>query len=551
MNPTDFTSISPISFKTPRFWVPLLFVFAVIVLSLFPEHPESTIFALIPPVAAILLAWAWRRVLTALLIGVFSGALVLERLNPFTATLDTAWGLLIKTAVEPDSLEIFAFTLLLAGMVGIMIRSGAVTDFVNRMSGIARGRRSGQALVETLGVLVFFDDYANTMVVGAASRPLTDRLGISREKLAYLVDSTAAPVASLALVSTWIGIEISYLTKQMPLLHDFAGSGYGIFLQLIPFRLYCLFTLVMLTLIAATGRDFGPMLAAERLARPVTEPKRGQGAQPPKASWAGAVFPVVTVLAVIMLSFLIEGGIRMNRPVEFFSFAFWRDAFVAVDNSSLLLVIASAAGISVAAAFALIGRSLGLNTTLIAALGSMRTMLPALGLLVLAQALRKVTDTHHLQTAQYLVSLLSNLNLNFVPISIFLVAAAVAFATGTSWGTMGILIPVAVPLSVAAVHNVHGNPVIILISTAAVLDGAVFGDHCSPISDTTVMSSIGSSCNHLAHVRTQIPYALTTMSVAAIVGYLGLPLLNLPIWAVYVTGTAVIAGIVFFIGKKA
>jgi len=254
---------------------------------------------------------------------------------------------------------------------------------------------------------------------------------------------------------------------------------------------------------------------------------------------------------VIMLSFLIEGGIRMNRPVEFFSFAFWRDAFVAVDNSSLLLVIASAAGISVAAAFALINGSLGLKTTLIAVLGSMRTMLPALGLLVLAQALRKVTDTHHLQTAQYLVSLLSNLNLNFVPISIFLVAAAVAFATGTSWGTMGILIPVAVPLSVAAVHNVHGNPVIILISTAAVLDGAVFGDHCSPISDTTVMSSIGSSCNHLAHVRTQIPYALTTMSVAAIVGYLGLPLLNLPIWAVYVTGTAVIAGIVFFIGKKA
>lgn len=550
MNFPEIASFSGAVVKKTRFWVPLLFVLTSLVLSIFVRHPASTIFALVPPVTAILLAWAWRRVLTGLLLGVFSGALVLERLNPFTATLETAWDLLVKTAVEPDSLEIFAFTLLLAGMVGIMIRSGAVADLVDRMSGIARGRRSGQALVETLGILVFFDDYANTMVVGAASRPLTDRLGISREKLAYLVDSTAAPVASLALVSTWIGIEISYLTKQMPVLHQFAGSGYGVFLQLIPFRLYCLFTLVMLTIIAATGRDFGPMLAAERLARPMSV-GAGQGGHARKGHWAGAVFPVVTVLVAIMLAFLIEGGQRLGRPIDLFSIGFWRDAFVAVDNSSMLLVLASFAGIIIAACFALCGRVLTVKKTVIAALASMRTMLPALALLVLAQALRKVTDTQHLQAAQYLVSLLSNLNLHFVPLSIFLVAAAVAFATGTSWGTMGILIPVAVPLSAAAVQHAHGNPVIILISTAAVLDGAVFGDHCSPISDTTVMSSIGSSCDHLSHVRTQMPYAVTTMLVAAIVGYLGLPLLGLPVWAVYITGTAILAGIVFFVGKKA
>ena len=534
-----------------RFWIPLLFVSVSIFISLFVKTPESTIFSLVPPITAILLAWAWRRVLTGMLIGVFSGAMILERLNPFNATIKTTWDLLIKTAVEPDSLEIFAFTLLLAGMVGIMIRSGAVADMVDRLSHIARGRRSGQMVVETLGIMVFFDDYANTMVVGAASRPLTDRLGISREKLAYLIDSTAAPVASLALISTWIGIEISYLSKQMPLLHNFASSGYGVFLQMIPFRLYCLFTLVMLTLIAITGRDFGPMLTAERLARPVTNPEAGQGRYLPKSSWLGAVIPIITVLVTILLAFLIEGGHRIGRPVDLFSPAYWRDAFVVVDNSSLLLVIASIAGILTAACFAILGRSLSIGQAVSAAFRSMQTMLPALALLVLAQALRKVTDTHNLQTAQYLVSMLSNLNLNIVPFSIFLVAAAVAFATGTSWGTMGILIPVAVPLSAAAVQHAHANPILILISTAAVLDGAVFGDHCSPISDTTVMSSIGSSCNHLSHVRTQIPYAITAMLVAAIVGYLGIPLLNLPIWTVYIAGTAVLTGIVFFIGKKA
>ncbi len=540
--------MTPETKKRVRTWVPLVIVLFAVGSSLMVKQPSSTIFALVPPFAAIVLAWAWRRVLLGLLLGVFSGALVMDRLHPVMATVDTAWDLVTKTAIEPDSLEIFAFTLLLAGMVGMMIRSGAVTDLVNRLSRVARGRRSGQAIVEVLGILVFFDDYANTMVVGAASRPLTDRLGISREKLAYLVDSTAAPVASLALVSTWIGIEISYLAKQMHYLHQFAASGYGVFLQLVPFRLYCIFTLFMLTIIAWTGRDFGPMLAAERAARPM-QVNQEAGAESPTASWTGAAVPVVVVLLAILAAFLIEGGYRLHRAVALLSPGYWRDAFVAVDNSSLLLVIASIAGAMTAACFALCQAGLGLRETVAAALKSMRTMLPALALLVLAQSLRKVTDTGHLQTAQYLTGLLSNLNVNIVPLSVFLVAALVAFATGTSWGTMGILIPVAVPLSAMTVAHAHADPRLILVSTAAVLDGAVFGDHCSPISDTTVMSSIGSSCNHLAHVQTQLPYAVTTMLAAALVGYLGIPLLGLPVWAVYLAGVLVLFGVVFTLGK--
>jgi Na+/H+ antiporter NhaC len=371
---------------------------------------------------------------------------------------------------------------------------------------------------------------------------------VSREKLAYIVDSTAAPVASLALISTWIGIEIGYLNDQMTLLSPFAASGYGVFLRMIPFRMYCIFTLMMVTLIAITGRDFGPMLSAERLARIRLDTDRGSGTR--TSSYLAAVLPVFVVLVTTMGAFLVVGARHLHRPIAIFSPGFWRDAFVAVEDSSLWLAVASLAGFLTAVCAAVCGRVLTTRQTATASLKAMKTMLPALGLLVLAQALRKVTDGDHLRTADFLIDLLSNVNLNLIPLSVFLVAALVAFATGTSWGTMGILIPVAVPLAATAVTRVHGDPTLILLATAAVLDGAVFGDHCSPISDTTVMSSIGSSCDHLSHVRTQIPYAFTAMGVAAVVGYLGYPFLGLKTAWVLIIGALVLTAVVFVFGRR-
>lgn len=520
-------------------------------------------FSLAPPVLAIGLAMIWRRVLLSLFLGVVAGALLVEGFSsPVRAGWSTLADYVVPAVLDVENLKIFAFTLLLMGMVGILIRSGGVDGVVAAVSRFARSRRSGQTLVASMGVAIFFDDYANTVVVGSSARPITDRLGISREKLAYIVDSTAAPVASLAIISTWIGIEIRYLDEQIPYLKDVATTGYGVFLNLIPVRFYCILALAMVFVVALLGRDFGPMLRAERRAaggqtvRPGSRNRFARGFEGLSMregnrpnGWFG-LLPVMAVLGSILVSFFVMGRDRVVGGVpSVWSFSGWRDAFSAVPDSTLLLVFAGGAGTLVAGGMSLFGGKLRFRELLDAFWKGASSLGSAIVLLILAISLRKVTDGDHLDSASYVLTLLSGIDPLFIPLAVFVAAAGIAFATGTSWGTMGILLPFAVPLAAHAAE-LSGNPALLLLATGAVLDGAVFGDHCSPISDTTVLSSIGSMCDLMDHVRTQAPYALAAMSVAGLAGYFAVAQGWWGSGAAVLVGVGVLLALVRLVGRK-
>ena len=548
-----------------RILITLVFVLAVVALGhLVPPGPRGALvrggpMSLFPPVLAIGIAIIWRRILIALLVGIFGGALMLADFNPLAAAYATSVEFVGYTAVDIDNLYLFAFTLALMGMVGVLIRGGGIEGLVRRISRFAAGRRSTQAVVGGMGLAVFFDDYANAVVVGSSARALTDRALISREKLAYLVDSTAAPVASIAIISTWIGIEIGLLDKQLEYLGVVAPTGYGVFMHLIPYRFYCLFTLVTVFAIALSGRDFGPMLAAER--RALTGKVARDGARilssasfqkltmkPDVAPRAlNGFFPIFLVLATILATFFISGARSLDwQGVSVLSISSWKDCFCAVENTGQLLTLAGVLGSLAAILLATMQRLLGLREALVAWVAGAKSMLPAIALLILAMTLRKVTDSEHLQLATYVLSVLTETGAVWIPVTVFVAAAVIAFSTGTSYGTMGILIPVAVPLAATT-----GNPLILLLATGAVLDGAVFGDHCSPISDTTVLSSIGSSCDHLDHVKTQAPYAIFSMLVAAGFGYVMLPVAGLGLSLVYGFGVVALISGVMIMGRKA
>jgi Na+/H+ antiporter NhaC len=517
-------------------------------------------FALLPPFMAIAIAVVWRRILVALFLGIFGGALLLSGGNPLVATQTTVVEFVGATATDLDNIHLFIFTLSLMGMVGVLIRSGGIAGLVRAIARFAKGRRSTQAIVGLMGTAVFFDDYANSVVVGSSARAITDRARISREKLAYIVDSTAAPVASIAIISTWIGIEIGLLNAEMDHLSSIANSGYGVFIRMIPLRFYCLFTLVTVFAVALSGRDFGPMLKAERRAA------KGQLMRPGARLLSAAAFqkmtikpgapprafngwiPIALVLCFILGSFFVTGAATLAADgvtVSPFSLAGWSDAFGAVTGTGMLLTTAGVVG-SVAAIFLALGQGiLNWREALGAWLAGARSMVGAIALLILAMTLRKVTDSDHLQLAQYAQAVLGGADVLWIPLTVFLVAALIAFSTGTSYGTMGILIPVAVELA-----SRSGDPMILLLATGAVLDGAVFGDHCSPISDTTVLSSVGSSCDHLDHVKTQAPYAILSMIVAAVFGYLLLPIWEAPPTVIYGGGVVALVGVIFLFGRR-
>jgi len=514
--------------------------------------------SLFPPMCAIGFAIIWRRILLALLAGIFGGALLLARGNVVAATWTTAVDFVGATAFDLENIYLFAFTLSLMGMVGVLIRSGGIEGLVRAVSRLARGRRSTQAVVGLMGTAVFFDDYANAVVVGSSARAITDRARISREKLAYLVDSTAAPIASIAIISTWIGIEIGLLDKQMEYLGEVASTGYGVFMSLIPLRFYCIFTLIAVFTIALSGRDFGPMLAAERRAAGGKLMRDGarllssasfqrlRMKEGVRTRALNGWLPIVLVLGTILVSFFVSGARTLGRAdISILSLQSWRDCFCAVENTGQLLTAAGLLGSLAAVALAVGQGLLNLREALSSWVAGARSMLGAIALLILAMTLRKVTHGDYLGLADYVLSVLSDAGAVWIPLTVFVTAGVIAFSTGTSYGTMGILIPVAVPLAANC-----GDPLILLLATGAVLDGAVFGDHCSPISDTTVLSSIGSSCDHLDHVKTQAPYAILSMLVAAACGYVLLPMSSVSLWLVYGLGAAGIVGIVMVLGRK-
>lgn len=495
--------------------------------------------SMMPPLVAVLAALFFRRLLLALASGVVLGSLLHHGLDVGAGLRDFVWAN-VATAFK---LHILGFTFALVGMVNVMSRCGGTHGLVALIRRAARTPRSTRGATGAMGLAIFFDDYANSVVIGTTMRRLTDRMRISREKLAYLVDSTAAPIAGLALISTWIAFEVS-LFDEVGADIGLDESGYAIFLHVLPYRFYCLAALAMVFVGAASRRDFGPMLRAERRAAErgelVAPGSKAMGTevldriQPPDEApqrWPNAVVPVVVVLVGVVGGMLWDGRGAVAEAGGTFSVLdadTWRLAFGGADSAQVLFW-ASMAGSAVAVGLAVGQRILGLGQALYAWALTFRAMAVTVAVLVLAWGIQSVCESLH--TDGFLVAALGgDVPLAVLPFVTFLLGALVAFSTGTSWGTMGILIPVVLPLAAALGGTEPENLVLLWLTGSAVLDGGIFGDHCSPLSDTTVLSSAASGCDHVDHVRTQVPYAVTAMLLAAGIGYAGVALGMPRIW---------------------
>jgi len=525
---------------------------------------------LLPPLLAILLALLFRQVVPALLAGIWIGAWTVAG-GPLSGALRTIDAYIVSSLTNRDHVAIVIFTLLLGGMVGVISRSGGTVGLVEALARGATNARRGQLFTWLLGILIFFDDYANTLLVGNTMRPVTDRLRISREKLAYIVDSTAAPVAAVALVSTWIGYEVSLIGDKLADLGS-DRNPYILFLRSLPYNFYPILALAFGLLVAWSLRDWGPMLKAERrawsgqvfadgdvpladfdssaLAPPEGQPRR----------WINAAVPVLLVLVVTFLSLWITGRSSLAGAADpFGTLPFWKlgmeglgSVFSAGESFNSLLY-GSLAGCLAALVLALGQRILSLTEGMNAWVGGMKSMMVAMVILILAWAIGDVCE--NLQTGRFIADILSDrLTPGLLPALTFLFSAVIAFATGTSWGTMALLIPFAIEaafgVTAEAGLDTGAADNILYASVSSVLAGALFGDHCSPISDTTVLSSMSSGCDHVDHVRTQLPYAVLVAVVALAIGYVPVgfgvhPLLCL------VVGTAVLAVLLRVFGRQA
>ena len=519
-------------------------------------------FSILPPLLAIVLALIFKEVITALLAGIWLGALVVVGYNPLLAMWRVVDQYVVPALGDTDGghTQILVFSMLLGGMVGIVSRNGGTRGVVRAVAPLARNRRRGKIATGLAGLGIFFDDYANTLVVGNTMRPITDGLKVSREKLAYLVDSTAAPVAALVPVSTWVGYEVSLIGGGLGAAAGeatgadqafLAGlSPYTVFLETIPYLFYPLLALAFVFLTSFMNRDFGPMARAETRAasgggilrpgsRPAAEisesfvnPKKGAPER-----WWNAGIPVLTVVTVVLVGLYTSGSAAAGADASL-----W-DIFGAADPFNTLLW-GSLAGCLVAAALSISQRLLDMKECIDAWVGGVKAMMIAMVILTLAWSLGAVTKD--VGTAGYLSGLLTNIDfpLFLFPALVFITSGAMAFATGTSWTTMAIMIPLVIPLTVSlaggtgfADGSAYG---ILLATTSSVLAGAIWGDHCSPISDTTVLSSTAAACDHVDHVRTQLPYAVLVGAVGLLLGSLGTAL-GLPNWIALLAGVGVLA----------
>jgi len=503
---------------------------------------------LIPPLLAIGVALVTRQVVVSLLAGIFVGAFILSGFSPIVAVNDTLGRFLAATAADPDRVTITVIFLTLGGMTGVVTRSGGARAVVDRLASRVRDARGGQLATWAMGLVIFFDDYSNSLIVGNTMRPLTDRLRISREKLAFLVDATSAPVASIAPISTWIGFEVGLLADAL-VRTGLERDAYGLFLASIPYRFYPLLALTLGLAVVLLGRDFGEMRRAELRARegggvvrPGSEPLSRSLDEDESASRrahpANAWVPILTVIVITVAVIAVTGWIALEPGDRTLRAVFGE------GNSYTALLWAAAWGSIAAIGLAVGRRVLSLQRAMAAWTDGVASMTPALVILVLAWGIGATCEA--MGTAPVLVGYLGErVPAAILPASVFVLSALVSFSTGTSWGTMAILVPLVVPLGLA----VGGGAEVTLVgAVSGVLAGSVFGDHCSPISDTTVLSSLASGSDHVDHVRTQLPYALTAGIAALLLGDL-LSAIGVPVVVCLLLGMGAVVATVRFVGK--
>jgi Na+/H+ antiporter NhaC len=519
------------------------------------SKPDWT--SILPPILAIAIALILKQVLISLFLGVWLGAWLITGGSLggiFTGFFDTISVYIVPGIADPDRVSIIVFTLLIGGMVGIITANGGIRGIINVLMKFVKTRIQGQIVTSLLGFLVFFDDYANTMIVGNTMRPLTDRLTITRAKLAYLVDSTAAPVATIALVSTWIGAMVAYIAAAEANMPDYTEAAYLVFVNSLPYNFYAFFAIAFVLMIAGSGRDFGPMLTSRmNLLRAKNDPEydtykiyhKDETEQVEKveveSSWLNAAIPIAVLIISTIAGLIITGSGSTIQDI------------IGSADSYKSLVWGGLLAMATAGVLTIVQGLLSHEEMLKGMLKGMHVMFDGLMILVMAWALSDVTVA--LGTADYLVSVFDGvLNPYWVPVIIFVISAGTSFATGSSWGTMGILMPISVPL-VWNLGITAGLPPevaneLIYASVSAVLAGSVWGDHCSPISDTTILSSIASQCDHIEHVRTQLPYAFV-VGVVSILAIISATVLDISPWIIYPVGIAILVGVLFKFGRFA
>jgi len=526
-----------------------------------PQSAGSWI-AILPPLVTITFALLWKRVIPALFLGIWLGAWFINDfglMGLWMGLLDAFQVYVLGALADPDHAAIILFSLMVGGMVGIISRNGGMQGIVNYIIQWADSARHACLATASMGLAIFFDDYANTLVVGNTMRPVTDSMRVSRAKLAYIVDSTAAPVACLAFVTTWIGYEVGLIGDAISKLPGINEEAYLLFLNTIPYSFYPILAIAFVFMVSATGRDFGPMLQAEIRARKhgIADTETTEDANPdceaidpipgkPQRAF-NAIIPVLVMVVGVLVGLYVTGKAAVSDVAD----PAMRDIIGNADSYKALMW-ASMASMMSAVVLTLGQRIMDLEEVVNAWYQGVRSMLYALIILVLAWSLGEITTV--LRTADFLVAVLGDSLPSFtLPVIIFVLAAATAFATGTSWGAMGILLPLSIPLTWAVMQaQGHTGPEhmhLLYSSIAAVLAGSVWGDHCSPISDTTILSSLASGCDHIEHVRTQLPYAMVVGATSLLFGSL-LTALGSPWWIGILLSLVVLTLVLKYIGKR-
>ncbi len=522
--------------------------------------------SIIPPLVAILLAILLKEVIVSLFIGILSGVCIAvyyagESLS--SAFFDTITAYIIPALNDEGHLSVIVFSLLIGGMVAIISKNGGMAGLVHYISRFAKTPKGGQLATWLLGIVIFFDDYANTLVVGNTMRPVTDRLRISREKLAYLVDSTAAPIASIAFVTTWIGAQLDYIQEGIHSLPNLNASPYSVFMDSLAFAFYPFFTLFFMFLLIWKNRDFGPMLKIEKRTRAegvqhykVSGHNEAEDLEPEvgiQVKARNALIPVIALIVATISGLLYTGWSSEVWQAPDTGFFKKLSLIIGAADSYKALLWSSLLGVALSIILSVAQRIMTLHHSIQVMFKGFGFMLQAIVILSLAWTLSSLTE--HLQTAGYLTSVLQAADASpyLLPAFTFVLSALVSFSTGSSWSTMAILYPILLPASwlLCESQGMDSQAILPIFFNvvSCVLTGSVLGDHCSPISDTTILSSLASSCDHLSHVKTQMPYALTVGAVALLLGTIPAAL-GVPSWICFISGGLAIYLIIRIFGRE-
>ncbi len=541
----------------------VLFVIGIALLYAFIPVAESMPLwmSILPPLIAIVMAFILKEVLSSLFLGILTGTFLMALYNggqsPLSAlgsgVLRTVDTYIVGSINDHDHVIIIVFTMLIGGMVRVITANGGMQGIVKWLSRKAKSPKSGQLMTFLMDLSIFFDDYSNTLIVGNTMRPIADKLKVSREKLAYIVDSTSAPVVAVAFITTWIGAELSYIQDGISGI-GLNMSAYSVFFNSLSYSFYPFLTLGFVLMIILSGRDFGPMLKAERKTRAsetVTVENVTDEQSDPHA--IDALIPLIVLIIGTIGGLLATGydhSVWSQTDIGLFSKL---STTIGLANSFTALLWASLLSLLTSILITMARREMPFVKIMEAVIEGFKTMFNAVLILTMAWSIALVTKDMH--TTEFVSHLLLQWSLSpvFVPALTFVLAALIGFSTGTSWGTMAILYPLILPASWMLCQQQgmsHEATMPLFYNVvASVMAGAVMGDHCSPISDTTIMSSLSSQCDHLQHVGTQMPYALTVGATALLLGVLP-SALGLPSWAAFLLAYSALGLVVRFIGKK-